>query len=342
MDEIFSIVTEEKNVWKNLAFETCLVNYAAKKFEKENKTVAILFLWTNDNTIVIGKHQNPYKECNFDFVKSHDIKIARRITGGGAVYHDKGNLNFSFILTKDIYDKAFNFKIITDALNNIGIKATLSGRNDILIDGKKFSGNAFYQTKNCGLHHGTILINASSEIISKCLTPNKYKLKSKGVDSVKSRITNIKESYPDITHEMIEKEIEKEFKKAFLEKNNSFNSQINISREEIEELYIKYASDEWRFGNYLEEGIELSKYFEWGEITLRLLIENGKIVNLNIISDTLETEIIDGLLIKLKDCKYEKTCIEKAFNDFEQNKILFDIKSLITENINQTFMLSSV
>lgn len=329
MKEIYSIVTTEDNVFRNLAYETELMNYVSEKFEQEHKTIAILFLWQNDNTIVIGKHQNPYRECNLDFVKSNNIKIARRITGGGAVYHDKGNLNFSFIQTKDIYDKNLNFQIIKNALNDLGIVAEVSGRNDILVNGKKFSGNAFYETKNCGLHHGTILINSSGEIISKCLTPNEYKLKSKGVKSVKSRVINLKEVAPNVTIEEIKASIKNNFEKEF----GKCSGMIGIDSEKLAKTFEKYSSHDWVFNDYIDNAIELHENFSWGEITIKLLVKDNKIENLNIISDSMKPELIDEILQKLKGCALIKTDIEEIFKCYGDEIVAKDIMQLISNSM---------
>ena len=259
MNEACIIVAEEQNIWKNLAFETCLLEYASQKTENCDITLAILYFWENDNAIVIGKHQNPYKECDINFVEKNNIKIARRITGGGAVYHDIGNINYSFILSKNIYAKEKTFQIIINAFKNLGINVELSERNDILLQGKKFSGNAFYQTKNVSLHHGTILVNSNSEIIEKCLTPNKNNCKLKSVASVKSEIINIRYLYPKITLKQIKEKIIEEFLKTFT-KNKKANKIVDINQKRLAELIKKYSSPEWIFGSYFEETEKIDVY----------------------------------------------------------------------------------
>ncbi len=322
---VYFLISEEDDVYNNLAYETCLVDCVSKYADEK---IVILYLWKNDRTIVVGKNQNLYKECNLDFVKKNDIKLSRRITGGGAVYHDKGNLNFSFIASKSIYSKEENFQIIINALNKLGINAVLSGRNDILINGKKFSGNAFFNNKFCSLHHGTILINSSSEIISKCLTPNKFKLKSKGVKSVKSRIINLKTINPDITSEKLINSIKTEFINYY---NAAPLYKIDIDKEKFDKAYKKYSSKEWIYGEFSDEGLEISKNFSWGNVSINMLIKDKIIDNICISTDALETEIFDKIVNDLKGQILNKENIEKILN--HKNEITEGIKKMILSSI---------
>ena len=238
MANVLIIKSSKTDVYENLAFETCLLDYATK-----NKDVAILFLWTNDKTVVIGKHQNPYKECNLNYMAQNQIKVSRRITGGGAVYHDKNNLNFSFVMSKDLYDVKRQFEVVLKALKKIGISATLSGRNDVEIDGKKFSGNAFYKTKTSGLHHGTILIDTDVELIKNCLTPNKMKIKKHSVSSVKSRVVNLKEIKSDISKEEIMSLICEEFEKEYTYEGTDLGA--NWSKEGTTLVFKIFCKKNW-------------------------------------------------------------------------------------------------
>lgn len=322
MVNVLVIKSDKTDVYENLAFETCLLDYATK-----NKDVAILFLWTNDKTVVIGKHQNPYKECNLNYMEQNKIKVSRRITGGGAVYHDKNNLNFSFVMSKDLYDVKRQFGVILKALKKLGVSATLSGRNDVEIDGKKFSGNAFYKTKTSGLHHGTILINTDVELIKNCLTPNKMKIKKHSVSSVKSRVINLVEIKPDISKEVIMSSISQEFEKEY----GIQNLENVVDIKQVEEITQKYGSREWLFAKYKEEGIRVSGNFDWGFFELVYVLEDGKFVFFEPSTDALETEIFDKLkkyligknLDDFKDISFAKTKLQK--------NILRDILLLVSD-----------
>jgi lipoate-protein ligase A len=185
----------------NLALEDYL-------FRSVLNTQPILYLWQNANSIVIGRAQNPWTECDLDKMAQDDVKLVRRQSGGGAVYHDLGNLNFTFLNPKNSpnsnlnYNKQTNLQIIINALEQFDISAKFSGRNDILVypeisdpNGKKISGSAFRETKDKAFHHGTLLVNADLEKLGAYLTPPDKKLKSKGVKSVRSRVAILSKSH---------------------------------------------------------------------------------------------------------------------------------------------------
>ena len=176
-------------------------NLATEKhlFDNLKKGCVILYLWQNDSTIVIGANQNPWAECDCELAKNENIRIARRISGGGAVFHDLGNLNFTFISHTEDYDLIKNLEVIKKAVALAGICAEISGRNDILCQGKKFSGNAFYNSNSKSYHHGTILINTDFDKMTRLLTPSSAKLNAKGVKSVSSRVINLNEINSKLT-----------------------------------------------------------------------------------------------------------------------------------------------
>lgn len=163
------------------------------------KEECILYLWQNQHTVVIGRNQNAWAECLTEKLENEGGYLARRLSGGGAVYHDLGNLNFTFLVNKENYNVDRQLEVIQKAVAKFGVCTEKSGRNDILINGRKFSGNAFYKEGSRCYHHGTIMLDVKLDEMSKYLTVSKEKLQSKGVNSVKSRVVNIKELVPDIT-----------------------------------------------------------------------------------------------------------------------------------------------
>lgn len=287
MKKIFIVKSNQKDVYKNLALETLMLNFA----EKEGN-VALLFLWENDKTVVIGKNQNPYSECNVDLCKLDDVKIARRITGGGAVYHSMGNLNFSFILPKK-YSKEDSFRVLINSLAQNGVVAELSGRNDILFEGKKFSGNAYRIKKQAFLHHGTILFDIKKEDASKYLTPNKIKFADKAVKSVKSRITNLKEIAPEISLLKFEDSLISCFLDYFKQKDTEIFYEFYKNEKEFQELYKKHASCNWIYSKFKSAKNPFIKLPQG-------ILEYDKNLNL-LFSDMLEVELIDEINQILKN-----------------------------------------
>ena len=170
--------------WLNLARDGYFL-------ENNKKGDVILYFYVNKNAVIIGRNQNAWKECSIANMDADGVQLVRRHSGGGAVFHDNGNLNFSFITDEKHYDLNRQMRVILNAVSKLGLKAELSGRNDITVDGKKFSGNAFSLAKGNRSHHGTILVNADLTKLSNYLCVSKEKMRSKGIDSVRARVCNI-------------------------------------------------------------------------------------------------------------------------------------------------------
>ncbi len=287
------ITTDIQNPWINLALEEYyLINHSRNE--------AVLFLWQNKDTVVIGRNQNPWTECNLTLMAEDDIRLARRITGGGAVFHDFGNLNFSFILNRDIYDVKRQCGVIINALKKLGINATISGRNDMNIEDKKFSGNAFgFRGKNA-LHHGTILIGADKERMSRYLTVAQDKIKSKGITSVKSRVINLCEILPDISVEMVKDAVTK----AFIEEYGAADEMLHLDSSsksmwpddsDFRDIIGRHSSWKWCYGESPDFDVSLKNRFTWGGVEIYFKLDDGAIKKAEVYSDALCEEIIAEL-----------------------------------------------
>lgn len=256
-------------------------NLAAEEYFLKKDSESKLILWQNDNTIVIGRNQSTFTEINLARAENLKVNIVRRMSGGGAVYHDLGNLNYTFITTNS-GDDFLNFERFTrpviDVLRDLGVNASLSGRNDLLIDGKKFSGNAQYVHKNMLLHHGTLMFSTSVNILSEVLNVNELKIKSKGISSVKSRVTNISE-HCDITID--------DFCRLLFEKSGGDYYEITDNDlKEIEQLMKeKYQTWEWNFGYSPKHSFKNEKLFPCGIISVSLDAIDGKISDIKFSGD---------------------------------------------------------
>ena len=311
------IIGNQYNPYLNLAVESELLDNFLPN------TIS-LFLWKNEHTVVIGTNQNPYSECNVDLFLSENGHIARRRTGGGAVYHDLGNLNFSFVADKDIYDIKRQMTVIQKALLNYGLETEVSGRNDITYQGRKFSGNAFAKTKNQGLHHGTILIKTEGEKLQRYLKVKPAKLHKHGVKSVASRVINLSE-VADITSENIIPYLIEAFEEVYGNKAIEINFD-DLCTEKALKLSQYIGSNEYLFGKWKEFSTKKSETFDWGSVELDIDIDedNSIIKNINIASDSLEPASIEAAINLLKGAN-----IHNKPSYLEDNTIVNDIVGVV-------------
>lgn len=253
----------------------------------------ILYLWANDKTVFIGKNQNAFTECRLSALKEDGGFLARRFTGGGAVYHDKGNLNFTFIARKEDYDISNQFSVITSAMKNLGFPAELNGRNDVVIEGKKFSGNAFYKSERGCLHHGTILIDADEDAIAEYLNVSRVKLNAKGVKSVKSRVCNLSDFRKDINAAEVSKELVNSLKRRYPSAECREIGERDLPEDEIRRLTAEFADENYILGDDKRFDIAFEYRYEWGVADVRLGFDGNVIENARIYSDALDAESVE-------------------------------------------------
>lgn len=288
----------------NLAVEQHLL-------ENVKEGQCILYLWQNQNTVVIGRNQNPWKECRTTLLQEEGGKLARRLSGGGAVFHDLGNLNFTFLMSRDDYDLDRQLSVIQAAVRSFGIPAEKSGRNDILVNGRKFSGNAFYRNGRQAYHHGTLLVDVNMEKLSRYLNPSKAKLQAKGVDSVRSRVVNLKELYPALTIGALKKALAEAFCAVYglpLE----FLREEELDTAAIEALADRNRSWEWNFGRKLPFTFACEDRFLWGDVQINLQVESGIIRQATIYSDAMDCDLIPHWQASLTGCRMEIAALQAA------------------------------
>lgn len=310
----------------NLAIEEYLL-------ESVDKNTCILYLWQNENTVVIGRNQNPWKECRLEELKQDDGHLVRRLSGGGAVFHDLGNLNFTFLVHKDHYNLDKQLEVILRAVNKLGIQAEKSGRNDITVSGRKFSGNAFYTRGDKCYHHGTLLVRADMQKLSQYLQVSKDKLALKGVDSVKSRVTNLSEYKADLTIAMLKEKLLEAFEETYGRKAVSCK-QEDLDREVLAAGRKKLASWDWLYGRNMDFQYELSKQFVWGNVNWQFNVNRGIIEDLQLFSDSMEPDFIDRIPGYIKGCRYENGDICNKLNQVPaktqaQSLMINDLKEFL-------------
>ncbi len=268
--------------YHNLAVE----EYLTMHTEEEE---IILYLWQNRNTVVIGKNQNAWKECNVEKLNDSGGHLVRRLSGGGAVFHDLGNLNFTFCVRRENYDVDRQLSVILEGLKLLGIEAEKTGRNDIAAGGRKFSGNAFYKAGDYCYHHGTLLVDTDQDAMSRYLHVSREKLQSKGVDSVRSRTVNLKELRADLTVPMLKESLAEGFCRVYGCKAEPFEED-RLNRAEIVAGRLRFASRDWNLGtdrNFPFTDV-LSRRFDWGEIELRFQVNHGIIQTVQVFTDAME------------------------------------------------------
>ena len=304
-------LSNSHNPWFNLATEDWLFQTAPLDHH-------ILFLWRNQPCVVIGRAQNPWAECNLAQMVEDDILLARRQSGGGTVFHDLGNTNFTFISPLPAYDKNINLTLIINALKPFGVSAYASGRNDICVDvapnePRKFSGSAFRQTAEKAFHHGTLLFNANLEQLNHYLHPSKLKLQAKGVTSVRSRVINLTELNHNLNHDQFSQALIHLFFEHYqhVGKIEHLNETYLKQQPSLMKRYEEYKDWDWRFGKTLPFDLSLSHRFTWGEVTLELKFDQAAITHASVYSDCLYPDMINAFELKLPNTR----CNGKALHD---------------------------
>ncbi|MBE7061974.1 MAG: lipoate--protein ligase [Clostridiales bacterium] len=305
MKEFQFITHDNKDAYFNIASEEYLLKHTDGYY---------FYLWINDPAVIVGVNQNAIEEVNLDYTQSNSIKVVRRITGGGTVYHDGGNLCYTVIAPfnaeQDNY-KAFT-KPVIEYLNELGVKAEFSGRNDIVVDGKKISGNAQTVYKDRIMHHGTILFDTDMQVLSHALKPSKIKMESKGIKSVRARVTNVKEHLnSDMTMQEFKDGLAQKFSQSFARYEFTKDDIIEITKL-IEQ---KYSSYEWNIGCSPKGKNQFTKKFDFGIFSLFFNTVDGKIADAEIRGDFFSKKDVKPFADALCGVRFTKSELLNAFTN---------------------------
>ena len=282
---LYTVIGSTFDPYYNLALEEHLLS-------RVTPDSCILYLWQNRNTVVIGRNQNPWAECRTALLQAEGGHLARRLSGGGAVYHDLGNLNFTFICKEEHYDLQKQLSVIKAAVKLAGIDAEFSGRNDLLADGKKFSGNAFYHSKGAAYHHGTLLIRTDADKLQRYLSPPKAKLEAKGIASVRSRVVNLTELSPALTCEIMKSYMVQAFSRIY----GSDPVELTLTDRDaqvVAQLKCRYESQDWLYGKPIPFSCTMEDHFPWGHLQLQLFIQDSRIHTLRVYTDATDHTLSD-------------------------------------------------
>lgn len=305
------IYNERTNPYFNLAME----EYLLKNFNED-----MFILWRNEPSIIVGKNQNTISEINLEYVNEHSIPVVRRQSGGGAVFHDLGNINFTFISSNNSFSdfKRFTAPII-ELLKTLDINAEFSGRNDLLIDGKKFSGNAQYNYNGKVMHHGTLLFSSEITNLSNALKVRPIKFEGKGIKSVKSRVTNISEHLKENIDILEFKDLIMDY----LSKTNAENTPYILSDSDIASINKlveeKYSSWDWNFGNSPKYSLLNELKYPGGNIEFNLNVEKGIIKDIKFFGDFFGKCDVSFVEKTLSGIKHEESNIRNALLTLDIN-----------------------
>jgi lipoate-protein ligase A len=309
---------------------------AAEEYLMKTSTEDIFMLWRAARSVLIGKNQNTYREIDYDYVKEHNIEVVRRLSGGGTVFCDLGNTNFAFIITDNQSFSDFRkfTTPILEVLTSLGVNAEFSGRNDLTIEGKKFSGNAQYKYKDRLLHHGTLLFSSDIGDLGKAINPDQLKLKSKGIKSVKSRVTNISSHLNESIdiqefRQLINKHIKTLYPNAEFYK---FTEKDIAAIKEIESQ--RFKSWSWNFGK--SPGYSASKIdkFTGGLVEVQFEVKKGLIQGVKFYGDFFSKKDVEDIEAKFIGLSHKEDAIINVFNTI---KIDDYFKGISVEELTSLF-----
>lgn len=321
--KLLLLETSSTDPYRNLALEEHLLSCV-----REDE--ALLYLWQNDHTVVIGQNQNALREVNLARLRMDGGHLARRLSGGGAVYHDLGNLNFTFILPKVAYDLTRQTRVILEAARLLGAPAEASGRNDILSGGRKFSGNAYYRRGETWYHHGTLLVDSDLDALGRYLNVSPEKLAARGVASVRSRVCNLRECAPGATVEAARRAMAVAFSTVYGERVELFDQNC-IRNDDAVEIERRISSEKYLIGENCPFLLSLQRRFAWGGLELALNVRAGCVAECRAYSDAMEESEIASLPARLTGCAVDGAAFAKALAGWGGEDMRRDVLDMLME-----------
>lgn len=330
------MVTQIKTISSNTFYP--YFNLALEKylFDTVDDNTVILYLWQNERTVVYGYNQNAWKELYVSKLINDGGFPVRRLSGGGAVFHDKGNLNFTFLAKKDDYDVDKQLQVIIEACRLLGLTVQKTGRNDLTIEGRKFSGNAFYRSGDRRYHHGTLLVNTDTPMMSEYLNVDRSKLESKGVSSVKSRVANLVDFCPSLDIETMRRKMFEAFEhvyglKAVPMSGKDLDPAVINSYEKV------FSDDNWLYGRRIKFKNRINRRFDWGDFDLNVNVDKGMITTAQLYSDANDEHFIASIGEKLEgmaySCEALSELVKSCCTSPEHDAMAEDICRLLFECI---------
>jgi len=315
-------ISDSPDGWRNLGID----EYFLDTVQPDDM---LLYFYINHNAVIIGRGQNPWAECNLNAMERDGVQLVRRITGGGAVFHDMGNLNFSFIAGEKIYDLERQLGMILRAVRSLGIPCDFSGRNDLLANGKKFSGNAFCQRGGVRQHHGTLLINADLTRLQNYLNVDPRKLQAKGAKSVRSRVCNLSEFVPGLNCAAMLQAL----CSAFSEEYGAYDVIKDLDETALAPYLEKQRSEEWRLGKTPRFDLEIENRFTWGNVQLLLTLRQSRVDELSVYSDAIDADLAQEIHTRLLGVKFGSKPMSQALFASEKEQIREFAQFVLEQNL---------
>ena len=291
----------------------------------------VLYFYINGSAVIIGRGQNPWAECNLAAMDRDGVQLVRRITGGGAVFHDEGNLNFSFIAGERIYDVERQLGLILNAVRALGIPCDFSGRNDLLADGRKFSGNAFCARGHLRQHHGTLLISADLSRLQNYLNVDPRKLRAKGAKSVRSRVCNLSDFVPGLTCARMLAALKDAYRAEYGDYDELSEEQLDWAA--IAPYVEKQSSDEWRLGQTPRFDLEIENRFPWGNVQLLLTLRHSAVDALDVYTDANDAELAADIKALLLNAPFGSKPMSEALMASGKEQIREVARFLLEQNL---------
>ncbi len=297
------IYSKENDPRHNLALEEYLLRTV-------KPGQCILYLWQNQRTVVIGRNQHAENECRIQELEGDGGHLVRRLSGGGAVYHDLGNLNFTFLVTEGDYDVARQTEVILRAVQKVGLRAEKSGRNDLTVDGQKFSGHAYYKTGTQCYHHGTIMVDVDKAPLERYLNVSPLKLAAKGVQSVRSRVCNLRDYLPDLTIDQLNQALEEAFGEVYGLPVTRLRYE-DLDQAAIAQGQARFSEPAWIYGDCRPLEVSREARFDWGLLRLDYSKSEGHITEAALWSDGLDADFLSRVPSLLVGCSLEAEALRR-------------------------------
>lgn len=302
--ELFILETQNTNPYHNLALEELLLH-------RVQAGQIILYLWQNKHTVVIGRNQNALQECSIAQLEQSGGHLIRRLSGGGAVYHDLGNLNFTFLMPRELFSVSRQTDVILRALQTAGIQAEKNGRNDLTVKGGKFSGHAYYHTGGKSYHHGTLMVDVDQDCLARYLKPSPLKLQAKGVRSVRSRVINLREVAPALTIPVLKTALKEAFSSVYGSPAVPLHEE-ELDQEDLKRRIEAFSSRDWNFGTAMTCAHSREARFSWGTVRLDYNLNDERLTDVALWSDGLEADYLEQLPRLLSGCRLEPEALRET------------------------------